>query len=61
MKISIPPKAARSVTSSSIRRAAKITVIIGSAKRNELVAAAVDRFMTWNQMKYPSNEHVVAK
>jgi len=46
MKISSPPPTAKGVTSSPMRNAANRTVIIGSAKRNELVAAAVDRFMT---------------
>ena len=46
MNISNPPPTVKGVTSSLIRSAAKMTVIIGSAKRNELVAAAVDRFMT---------------
>lgn len=51
----------KGVISSLIKMVANSTVINGSANMNELVTAALTCFMTWNQMKYPSNEQVKAR
>lgn len=45
-RIKNPPPITKNVICSSIRIVAKITVINGSAKRNELVAEALDCFIT---------------
>ena len=51
IRISSAPPIMKSVISSLMNIEANITVINGSAKRNELVAAALECFITWNQMK----------
>jgi hypothetical protein len=50
-KIKSPPAMVKNVICSWMNAAAKITVIKGSANRNELATAALVWLMTLNQMK----------
>jgi hypothetical protein len=60
-KIKSPPIEINGVMVSPTKAVAKKTVTNGSAKRKELVTAAFTLFITWNQIKYPMNEHVTAR
>ena len=59
-KIKSPPVKISGVMVSPMKAVANKTVTNGSAKRKELVTAAFTLFITWNQIKYPTNEHVTA-
>jgi hypothetical protein len=61
VKIRSPPIEISGVMVSPTKAVANKTVTSGSAKRKELVTAAFTLFITWNQIKYPMNEHVTAR
>ncbi len=61
VKIKSPPTKSGGVMFSPMKTVANKTVTNGSAKRKELVTAAFTLLITWNQIKYPTNEHVTAR
>ena len=61
MKIESPPRRIGRVMFSPIKAMANKTVTKGSAKRKELATAALTLLITRNQIRYPMNEHVMAR
>ena len=61
VKIKSPPSKISGVMVSPMKTVANKTVTNGSAKRKELATAAFILLITWNQIKYPKNEHVTAR